>query len=54
MQEMNEKTFIIICSYPFNIFNICKGQAVSYKAGEKVTYTIQYGFINSRIAEHLN
>lgn len=29
------------------ISTLAQGQAVSYKAGEKVAYTIQYGFINA-------
>jgi hypothetical protein len=29
------------------ISTFAKGQAVSYKVGEKVTYTIQYGFITA-------
>jgi Protein of unknown function (DUF3108) len=42
---MNRIFYTII--FVFVIVTFAEGQAVSYKIGEKVTYTIQYGFITA-------
>jgi hypothetical protein len=41
------KRFFCITGFAMLISTFAKGQTVSYKVGEKVTYTIQYGFITA-------
>jgi hypothetical protein len=41
------KRFICLTGVILLMSSFVKGQAVSYKVGEKVTYSIQYGFINA-------
>jgi hypothetical protein len=41
------KRIFCIAGFVLIISTFAKGQAVSYKVGEKVTYTIQYGFITA-------
>jgi hypothetical protein len=41
------KRIFCIIVIAFIVSTFTKGQAVSYKVGEKITYTIQYGFITA-------
>ena len=44
------KRIVYITGFILFTTAFAKGQAVSYKVGEKVTYSIQYGFITAGTA----
>jgi hypothetical protein len=44
------KRILYIICFGIIISSSCRGQAVSYKVGEKITYTVQYGVITAGTA----